>query len=431
MIKTFVMSRRNETIIAGLDIGSSNVRMAVGKVIDPGSEDEALQILGLVEVPAEGVSKGIVTSIEDVVSSVSSCLENTERALGVPVESVWLGISGTQTMIQNSRGYAAVAKSDNEITPADVERALESSRSVSTPLNYEILHVTPRSYNVDGQSGIKDPVGMTGLRLEVDTKIILGQSSQIKNLTRAVYRAGLEINDLVLSPLAAANLLLTQRQKDLGVVLVNIGGQTTGVTVYEEGDLLHTTSLPVGSAHITNDLAVGLRASVDVVEKLKVEYGDCSSDSYQRRDEIDLFELGSPDHEMFKLKDVSSIIDARVEEIFYLIDQELKKIHRSGLLPAGAVLTGGGAKLRGIVEEAKKNLRLPAVMGYPLGLVGSVDQANDPGYSTSIGLVKWGSEMLFESGRVSKSGGGDIWGSIKKTFGLKNKLKKTISSLIP
>ncbi|MCX6782303.1 MAG: cell division protein FtsA [Candidatus Magasanikbacteria bacterium] len=424
------MSRRDENIIAGLDIGSSNVRMAVGKIIDPGSEDEALQILGLVEVPAEGVSKGVVTSIEDVVSSVSSCLENAERSIGVPIESVWLGISGTQTMIQNSRGFAAVAKSDNEITPADVERALESSRSVSTPLNYEILHVTPRSYNVDGQSGIKDPVGMTGMRLEVDTKIILGQSSQIKNLTRAVYRAGLEINDLVLSPLAVSNLLLTSRQKDLGVVMANIGGQTTSISVYEEGDLLHTISLPIGSAHITNDLAVGLRASVDVVEKLKVEYGDCSAESYGRGDEVDLFEVGSPEHELFKLKDVSSIIEARVEEIFYLVDQELKKIHRSGLLPAGVVLTGGGAKLRGMVEEAKRNLRLPAIMGYPLGLVGSIDQANDPGYSAAIGLVKWGSEMLFQTTR-GRTGKGDFWGSLKKTLGFKGRLKKTISSLIP
>ncbi len=423
------MARRGDNIICGMDIGSTSVRIAVGKPMELDTNDGALQIIGLVEVPSEGVSKGVVTSIEDVVSSVSSCLEVAERTVGVPIDTVWLGISGTQTMIQGSRGYAAVAKSDNEITPADVDRAIESSRSVSTPLNYEILHVTPRAYNVDGQSGIKDPVGMTGLRLEVDTKIVLGQSSQIKNLTRAVYRAGLEINDVVLSPLAAANLLLTSRQKDLGVVLINVGGQSTSVTVYEEGDLLHTVTIPVGSAHITNDLAVGLRASIDVVEKVKLEYGDCSTDSYRSHDEIDLYELGSLEHEIFKLKDINSIIEARVEEIFYMVDQELKKIQRSGLLPAGAVLTGGGVKLRGIVEEAKNTLRLPVVMGYPIGLIGTSDQVNDPAYTTAIGLVKWGIDMY--GAGIHSSGRGDLWGSIKKSFGLKGKLKKTISSLIP
>jgi len=422
------MSRENLNLVAGLDIGSSNVRMAVGKIVDGGLEEGALQIIGASEVPSEGVSKGVITSIEDVVSSISSCLEQTERIVGVPVESVWTGISGAQIMIQNSRGYVAVSKADNEITPIDVDRAMESSKSVSTPLNYEPLHVIPRSYSVDGQSGIKDPVGMTGMRLEVDTKIILGQSSQIKNLSRSVYRAGLEISDLVLSIIASANLLLTSRQKDLGVILVNIGGQTTSLAVFEEGDLLHTATIPVGSAHITNDLAVGLRAPVDIVEKLKIEYGDCSPDSMRRRDEIDLIDFGAADHEIFKVRDVSTIIQARIEEILYLVDQELKKVQRSGLLPAGAVFTGAGAKLPGIIEEAKKNLRLPAAIGYPIGLISSADQINDPGYSTAIGLVKWGAEMLSYSNKYDR---GDFWGSLKKSFGLKGKIKKTISSLIP
>ncbi|MDD2758189.1 MAG: cell division protein FtsA [Patescibacteria group bacterium] len=423
------MSRDQFRVIAGLDIGSSNVRIAIGKAVGGDIEDGALQILGLTEVPSEGVNKGVITSIEDVVSSVSSCLEQAERIIGIPVENVWAGISGAQIMVQNSHGYVAVSKADNEITPTDVERALESSKSVSTPLNYEILHVSPRSYNVDGQTGIKDPVGMTGMRLEVDTKIILGQSSQIKNLTRAIYRAGLEIDDLVLSILASANLLLTERQKDLGVVLVNIGGQTTSLAVYEEGDLLHTAVLPIGSAHITNDLAVGLRVAVEVVEKLKIEYGSCSVDAREKKNEIDLFDLGALDHDLFKARDISSIIQARVEEIMYLVDQELKKVQRSGLLPAGVVLTGAGAKLPGIVDEAKKNLRLPASIGHPFGLMSSADQINDPGYSTAIGLVKWGSEMFNIGER--RDGGSDIWGAIKKTFGIKNKLRKTINSLIP
>lgn len=422
------MARRAENIICGLDIGSTGVRLAAGKPIELDTGDQALQVMGLVEVLSEGINKGVVTSIEDVVSSISSCLEDAERRIGTPIDIVWLGISGTQTMIQGSRGYAAVAKTDNEITPADVERAVESSGSISTPLNYEILHVTPLSYNVDGQSGIKDPVGMTGLRLEVDTKIILGQSSQIKNLSRAVYRAGLEINDLVLSSLATAKLLLTSRQKDLGVVLINMGGQTTTVTVYEEGNLLHTATLPVGSNHITNDLAVGLRSPIDVVDKVKIEYGECTGEMYGTHDEIDLFDFGSLEHELVKLKDVSAIIQARVEEIFTMVDQELKKVQRSGLLPAGAVLTGGGIKLRGIVDIAKQTLRLPVVIGSPIGLIGSTDLINDPAYSTAIGLVKWGVDNSMVMGNSSKK---NLFGGFKKALNLKGKLKKTFLSLIP
>lgn len=421
------MSREENNLIAGLDIGSSSVRIAVGNIIERDGEPSILQILGAAEAPSEGVNKGVITSIEDVVSAISSCLEQAERMVGVPLDSVWAGISSAQVMTQNSHGYIVVSKADNEITEQDVERALESSKSISTPLNYEILHVSPRSFSVDGQAGIKVPVGMTGVRLEVDTKIILGQSSQIKNLTRAIWRTGLQIDDLVLSILADSNLLLTGRQKDLGVVLVNLGGQTTSLTVYEEGDLLAVAVLPVGSVHITNDLAVGLRSPVEVMEKLKIQYGDCSAESLGRRGTVNLNELGSETHEVFKLSDVNAIIHARVEEIMYLIDKELKKIQRSGLLPAGVVFTGAGAKLAGLVDAAKRNLRLPATIGYPSGLISATDKINDPGFSTAIGLVKWGSDMFGYDKRL----GNGWWSSLKNIFKFKHKIQKTISSLIP
>lgn len=423
------MANRDNNIITGLDIGSSSVRIAVGKIVDEKYSDKVLQILSLSQVASEGVSRGVITSIEDVVSSVSSCLELAERSIGMPIDSTWLGISGTQTIVQNSKGYAAVAKSDNEITSADVERAMESSSSISTPLNYEVLHTSPKSYNVDGQPGIKDPVGMTGIRLEVDTKIVLGQSAQIKNLSRAVYRAGLEVNDFVLSQLANANLLLTHRQKDLGVVFVNIGSQTTSVTVYEEGDLLHIAILPIGSAHITNDLAVGLRASVDVVEKIKLEYGDCSTEGLRRKEELDIVDFGALEHEKFKLRDINTIIEARVDEIFLMVDRELKTIQRSGLLPAGVVLTGGGAKIKGIIEVAKKTLRLSAVIGSSSGIIGSSNEVNDPIFSTSIGLVRWGADMSGLGISNSRLRGG-VARNISGFFNLNN-IKKTISKLIP
>jgi cell division protein FtsA len=420
------MNREQNNLIAGLDIGSSFVRIAVGNIMPQGRNDQVLQILGITETPSEGVNKGIITGIEDVVSSVSACLEQAERLVGAPIENITAGISGVQTIIQDGHGYVVVSKSDNEIIKQDVDRAIETSKSVATPLNYEVLHVAPRSFIVDGQNGIKDPVGMTGVRLEVDTKIVLGQSSQIKNLTRAIYRTGLEIDAIVLSILANAELLLSSKQKELGVALINIGASTTSIVVYEEGELLHLAVIPAGSAHISNDLAVGLRAPVDLVERVKLQYEECLTGSFsKRRGEIDLFDFGASDHDIFKLKDVSLIIQARVEEIMSLIDNELKKIKKSGMLPAGAVFTGGGAKLPGMVEIGKNILRLPVFLARPTGFISASDQTNDPSYSTAVGLIKYAAKSL------DHEGNGGFWKSVKssgrKVLGVKDFFK----SLIP
>lgn len=382
-------------LIAGLDIGSTAVRMAVGQILvrDEAGGDQELQILGAAEVPSEGVNKGAISSIEDVVSVISASYEKTERIVGMPIDSVWLGVSGLHIIAQNSKGVVAVSKADNEIGEEDVTRSLEAARAISTPLNYEVLHVLPKVFSVDGQTGIKDPVGMTGVRLEVDAQIILGASAQIKNLTKAVYRSGLEIEDLVLSILATSEAALTHRQKDLGVLMVDLGGSTTSIAVFEGGDIVHTAILPIGSEHITNDIAIGLRTSIEIAERVKIQYGDCFSEPVSKRDEIDLAELGGSEREIVKKKYLSEIIEARVEEIMYKIDQELRKVQRNGLLPAGVVFSGAGAKLPGLVEMAKKNLRLPATLGYPLNISSVTDKINDLGFVGAVGLVKWGSMM--------------------------------------
>ena len=224
----------DQEIITGLDIGSTVIRLVVGQRTS--DVNQPIHIIGAAEVPAEGISRGIISSLEDAVASISACLEKAERMVGFAINSSWVGISGSHIMSQESQGVIAVARSDGEITEADVERAIEAARTVATPPNYEILHVIPKSFTVDGQVGIKDPIGMTGVRLEVETQIIQGLSAQIKNLTKAVYRVGLDIRDLVLSILATSEAVLTNRQKELGVVLVNIGGATTNLVVFEEGD---------------------------------------------------------------------------------------------------------------------------------------------------------------------------------------------------
>ncbi len=424
------MRKDQNNLVVGLDIGSAAVRLVVGQLIyDEDNRGIDLQILGAADVPSAGVHKGVISSIEDVVSAISACLEKGERMVGVPIQSVWVGISGLHIISQTSKGVIAVSKADNEITEEDVSRAIEASRAIATPLNYEVLHVLPKSFNIDGQTNVRDPVGMTGIRLEVDSQIILGSSSQIKNLTKAVYRAGLNIEDLVLSILATAEAVITNRQKEIGVMVVNIGVATTSVAVFEEGDILHTAILPIGAEHITNDIAIGLRTSIDIAEAVKVQYGDCAPGQISKREEIDLYEVGAADHEIVKKQYVSEIIEARVEEILTKIDLELTRIKRNGLLPAGAVFTGGGAKLPGLVELAKKHLRLPAILGYPLNITSVTDKVNDLSFSTAMGLVRWGS-LIHQHGYGGASYG-KKGGAIKKAGQASQRIKKWIKLLIP
>jgi len=346
-----------DSLITGLDVGSTTIRMVVGQ---KSRQDEKLKIVGAIETPAQGISKGVVVSVEDAVSSISAALEKLERMVGQPIDHAWVGISGSHITAQESKGLVAVSKADGEIRPEDVERVIEAARAMATPPNYEILHVIPKSFTVDYQTGIKDPIGMTGVRLEVETQIIQGLTSQIKNLTKCIYRTGLNIDDLILSALATAESVLTSRQKELGVVVINFGGATTSIAVFEEGDVIHTAVLPVGSEYVTNDIAIGLRISIDTAEKIKIREGSCLPQNFKKHDEVRFADIGGIEDGSFSKRQVAEIVEARVEEIMEWVDKELKRVGRSGMLPAGAVITGNGAKLDGVIEVAKKSLRLPA-----------------------------------------------------------------------
>lgn len=414
-----------EEVLTGLDIGSTAVRVVVGQ-LNP--HDQKIHILGAAENNTEGVNKGSVTSIEDAVSSISGALEKVEQMTGIPVERAFVGINGSHIVSQNSHGVIAVSKSDGEIREEDVERVIEAAQAVATPPNYEILHVIPRSFTVDNQKGVKDPIGMTGIRLEVDAQIIQGLSSQIKNLTKCVYRTGIDIDDLVLGILASSESVLTKKQKDLGVALLNIGGATTSLLVFEEGDALHSAILPVGSSHITNDIAIGLRTSIDLAEKIKIELGSALPDEINKREEINLAEIDTREEGVVSRKHVAEIIEARCEEIFKLAEKELQKIDRSGLLPAGIVLTGGGAKLPGLVEVAKREFKLPASLGYPLNIGSTaVDKANDLNFSTAIGLLYWGAGFTGQGGGKGRI----VMPNFSSVAEATSKMKKWFKSLIP
>ncbi len=411
-----------DNLITGLDIGSTSIRMVVG---EKPRHEAKIRIIGAVEGPSKGISKGVVVDIDDAISAISAVLEKTERMIGQPVGHAWVGINGGHIITTESRGVAAVSKVNGEIREADVERVIDNARSVSAPPNYEVLHVIPKSFAVDSQTGIKDPVGMTGIRLEVETQIIQGLSAQIKNLTNCIYRTGLEIDDLVLSILAASESVLTNRQKELGVVVINLGGRTTSLAVFEEGDLLHSAVIPIGSDHITSDINLLFRISIDTAEKIKVREGSCLAKEFKRHDEMKFAAVGGIEEGYFSKKQVAEVIEARVEEIFQYVDKELKKLARSGRLPAGAVITGGGAKLDGIVEVAKRVLHLPASIGYPHDLVSSLDKVSDPSFTTAVGLVLWGNQMVNKKMDLGMGGG---FGSMNKAM---EGIQKLLKSFLP
>lgn len=409
-----------ETIITGLDLGSSAVRLVVGQVFSDGGERH-LQILGAIEHPSAGITRGSITSIDDAAGAISACLEKAERITGMPIDSAWVGVSGTTITSQTSKGIVAVGKVNGEISRQDVDRVIEAARAIATPANYEILHVIPRGATIDGQITIKDPIGMTGTRLEIDTLIIQAFASEIKNYTKCIYRTGLEIEDLVFSILATAESTLTPRQKELGVVLINIGKSITNMVVFEGGEILHTAVVPVGSDHITQDIAIGLKISPDSAEKIKLEYGNLNVKDVDKKNEIDLSLIDPEEEGRVTIKYISQIIEARVEEIFDKVEDELKKIGKAGLLPAGCVLTGGGSRLSGMVEMAKKSLRLPAAYAQVRNVINPMENVLDQSYTTAIGLVSWG--FSFHNQRSKSShfllnldDSGDIRGRVKKWF---------------
>ncbi|MBI2645413.1 cell division protein FtsA [Candidatus Uhrbacteria bacterium] len=414
-----------DAIITGIDMGSTMARIVTGQVYSDSGEKK-LQIIAAAEHPSEGIHKGTITSIDHAVASLTSCLEKAERMSGVPIESAWVGVSGAHIISQQSKGVVAVGKINGEISRQDFERAIEAARAIATPANYDILHVIPRTAIIDGQITIKDPVGMTGTRLEVDTLIIQGFSTEIRNVTKCVYRTGLEIEDLVFSILATAEATLTNRQKDIGVVLVNIGGATTSLVVFEEGELLHAAVLPMGSNHITSDIALGLQISIDTAEKIKLEYGTLNVRDVSKKSEINLSHLTMDEEGLISQRYVSQIIEARVEEIFDKIELELKKIGRNGVLPGGIVLTGGGSKLSGMIDLAKKRLKLPACYATMKNLVNPIEKVFDQSFTTAVGLAYWG--LSFHQQKTKQQ---HFLFHNENTSDVRSRVKKWFKTLLP
>jgi cell division protein FtsA len=377
-------------IVASLDIGSSKIRTVVGIQEDPSS---VLNIIGVGIAPSTGLRKGAVIDVEETINSISTSLEDAERMAGEPINHVFLGIGGNHIESINSKGVIAVSQAENEISEDDVDRVLEAAQAVTIPSNRRILRIIPKTFTVDEQKGIKYPVGMTGIRLEVETHIVTGFEPVIKNLEKCVLQSGVDIDDIIPACLASAEAVLSKRQKELGVVVVDIGCGGTSISVYEDGATLHTAVIPVGGENVTNDLAIGLRTSIDTADKLKIEYGSTIPEDVNDRETIDLSLLSKIDTHVVSKKQVAEIIQARYQEILVLVKEELARIHRDGMLPAGVILTGAGAKMSGVIDLARETLNLPAQIGFPTNYDGVVDKIDDPAYATAIGLLIWGSRF--------------------------------------
>ncbi len=411
----------NKDIITGLDIGTSTVRMVMAKRLPEGD----LQIIGAADTPSQGVTRGSISSVEDVISSVSETIEKCERMSGVNVNQIIVGISGSHIKTINSQGVVAVSKADGTVEESDIERATETAESSVNIPNYEVLDTLQIAYNLDDQMNIADPVGMSGVRLEVETQVILALSSQIKTLGRCIHRAGFDIEKIVLSILANAEAVLTSKHKEIGSAVVNIGASTTSLVVFEEGSVLHTAVLPIGASHITNDLAICLKTAVDTAESVKKDHAKAISDGISKRDEVDLnkYSEDEPKGSYVRKKDIAEITEARLEEIFKMVNEELKKIDKSGKLPAGVVLTGGGAKVDKIVDLGKKVLKLPVFLGYPVKKDFPIDKLNDLEYTTALGLVLWADKNLEDnSGFLSN------FSFLDNIF---NKVKNKVKSILP
>jgi cell division protein FtsA len=387
-----------ERVIASLDIGSAKIRTVVA-VADGQGDREVPNIIGVGLSPSLGIRKGHVIDVEELIHNIISSLEDAERMAGVPVNHVFVGMSGAHIESFDSRGVIAI--SGSEISVDDVARVLEAAQAVSIPQNRRILHIEPKTYSVDEQTGIKNPVGMTGIRLEVEAHIITGHVQHVKNIEKCVDQAGVDIDDIVPSTIAVAESVLTKRQKELGAVVIDVGAGCTSIAVYEEGTILHSCTLPVGGESVTNDIAIGLRTSIDTAEKIKIEFGSVLPEEVGEREMIDLSSVSKVDTQTVSKRYMAEIMQARYFEIFSLVKEELVRIGRSGMLPAGALLTGAAVKAPGVLDLARDVLGLPVQMGFPVDIGGVIEKVDDPAYATALGTLVWG---LREGNQPSRMG---------------------------
>jgi len=409
-----------EEIIVGIDVGTTKVCTLVGRVED----NKSIRILGVGIEPSEGIKKGIIVDLGAASQAITGSVKKAESTSGLEITSALVSIAGSHVSSVNSRGVAAV--NGNAIEQYDIDHALEQARAVAIPYDREIIHVIQRGFSVDGQDGIRTPKGMHGYRLEVESHIITASAATVDNLRQCVGAAGVEVQQFILNPLASAEAVLTDHEREMGVAVCDIGGGTTDLAIYVNGDVWHTMVLAVGGNHVTQDIAHGLRLAHEQAEEIKKQQGTAVRADVGMEEYFNIRPFGEDKTVQISRKELAHIIEARVEEIFSLILQEVKRSGYDGLLPAGMVLTGGAAALPGMKKIASQVLNMPVRIAQPENLRGFVDRLNSPAYSTSVGLLQWILSMHDQDLSIGR----ERRGRGEKRMGL-GVVKKIIGRILP
>jgi cell division protein FtsA len=401
--------------IVGIDVGTTKICTLVGELY----EDGQLRIIGVGVAPSRGLHKGVVVNVNEATEAISASVQKAERISGYQITSAYVGVGGGHVTAINSRGVVGISRSARGISQFDIDRALDAARAIAIPHNREIIHAIPRGYIVDDQEGVKDPIGMQGIRLEVEVHIVTGASTSVSNLVKCVRAAGVEIDDLILQSLASGEAILKESEREMGVVLADVGGGTTDVAIFIEGSIWHTIVLGTGGEHLTHDVAVGLRTPFDTAEELKIKYGHAIPRSLATDELIEVSSFGNGARQSVSRLQLSEVIEARAEEILMLVLREVKRSGYDGLLAAGLVMCGGSAELSGFKDLGQQILQVPVRVGRPHDLQGLTDVLESPAYATAVGLLLWGMRQRptaeQEPSRVVRIPG-ELWPRIRDWF---------------
>lgn len=396
--------------IVGLDIGTKKTAAIIGEI----TEDKKIEIIGIGTTDSRGLRKGVVVNLEATVNAIKKAQEEAELMAGVEIDSAFVGISGAHIKSFNSRGVVAVSGKNKEITPEDIERVIDQSKAVSIPPDREIIHIIPQEFVVDEQDGIKDPLGMSGIKLEVNVHIVTSATTSVQNLKTCIERAGIEIERIVLNQIAASSSTLTHDEKELGVGMIDMGGGTTEVAIFERGSLWYTSIIPIGGDNFTNDIAVGLRTPIPEAERIKKKFGCVSSPPMDEEDTIEVPSVGrGKKPRILSRQLLADIIQPRAEEIFRLVDNDIKRMGYEKSLNSGIVITGGTALLEGLEEVAEEIFDLPVRRGDPSGIGGLAERVNTPDYAASVGLILFGYDQWKEKS-LSKDRKRSLWVKFKE-----------------
>ncbi len=373
----------DEPIIVGIDIGTSKICTLVARV----EEGSNLRILGVGIEPSQGMRKGTVVDLNAAALAVSRSVEKAERTSGFEINAALVSLAGSHVSSINSRGVVGIT--GGIVDSEDIERALDAAQAIAIPHNREIIHVIQRGFIIDGQDGIHTPIGMHGYRLEVEAHIITASSSTVENLRQCVGASGIEVSQFVLNPLASGEIVLSETERQMGVAVIDIGGGTTDLAIYIDGDVWHTMVLALGGNHVTSDIAHGLRLPISQAEEIKLKFGHALQSSVNPEEQFTVRSFGGDGPTRIDRIELANIIEARMEEIFYMVLQEIKRSGYDGLLPAGVVITGGSSLMPGTRQLASQVMGLPTRIAKPQNLIGLADQLDSPAYSTSVGLLEW------------------------------------------